>query len=125
IIQQLEAATGSLAGKRVLDFGSGVGNLCKVLLERGALVDATEPDPNARAAVTSELQIDAYTDLAELRAAKPSTRYDVITMFDVWRRPRCNVPISTVRFDAWRRATIHPDDFESCWSTLAHLIVTA
>jgi SAM-dependent methyltransferase len=94
IIQQLEEVRGSLAGKRVLDFGCGIGNLCKVLLERGARVDATEPDPNARATVRAELNVDAYKDLAELRAAQPSARYHLVTMFDVVEHLRS--PVDTL-----------------------------
>jgi trans-aconitate methyltransferase len=94
IIQQLEEAQGSLMGKRVLDFGCGIGNLCRLLLERGARVDATEPDPNARAIVRAELHIDAYTDLAELRAAQPSARYHLVTMFDVVEHLRS--PVETL-----------------------------
>src|SRR5438067_732022 len=56
LLRALQRQIGPLKGKRVLDFGCGIGTLCKLLLAQGALqVDATEPDPNARESISRDL----------------------------------------------------------------------
>jgi SAM-dependent methyltransferase len=91
IVAALERQVGSLAGRRVLDFGCGIGTLCRLVLEKGAVVHAVEPDPSARASVNRELGITVAADIDELRRREPGRIYDLITMMDVVEHLRAPV----------------------------------
>jgi len=95
VLCALQLQIGPLGGKHVLDFGCGIGTLCKLVLGHGAQhVDATEPDPNARELVSRQLGIQVMADLDELRRCRPARRYDLITMVDVIEHLRS--PIETL-----------------------------
>jgi 2-polyprenyl-3-methyl-5-hydroxy-6-metoxy-1,4-benzoquinol methylase len=90
LVDALTESVGSLAGRRVLDFGAGVGTIAGALLSQGALVDAVESNPEARQVIESALDIPVYAELDEL----PAKRYDVIVMVEViehLRNPRATL----------------------------------
>jgi 2-polyprenyl-3-methyl-5-hydroxy-6-metoxy-1,4-benzoquinol methylase len=74
---------GPLTGRTLLDFGCGVGRLCRIGRENGLKTTGIEPDAFARqrAMMTGELKV--YASVHELQAAKPEARFDIITMWDV------------------------------------------
>lgn len=78
-----EAEFGPLAGKRLLDFGCGVGRLCQIAREYGMDTAGIEADANARVAAGKTGSLRAYANLADLRGAEPGTRFDIVTMWDV------------------------------------------
>ena len=78
-----EAELGPLAGKRLLDFGCGVGRLCKVASEYGIRAVGIEPDANAREHAGKSSGLRAYANLRDLRAAHPYSKFDIVTMWDV------------------------------------------
>ena len=77
----MEHMLGPAAGNlRVLDVGSGFGSMIPMLVRYGA-VDAIEPHPRAREAL-SELGVGRVF-ASEYSAQRSGRRYDVATMFDV------------------------------------------
>jgi 2-polyprenyl-3-methyl-5-hydroxy-6-metoxy-1,4-benzoquinol methylase len=80
---QAEAASGSLTGKRLLDFGCGIGGLCRVAGEYGIQATGIEPDDNAREKVGKSGGLRAYASVGSLRDAQPEARFDIVTMWDV------------------------------------------
>ena len=76
-----------LAGKRVLDVGSGGGILCESLAERGAEMVGIDPAPGniavaARHAERSSLQIDYRATTVETLAATDE-RFDAVLVMEV------------------------------------------
>jgi cyclopropane fatty-acyl-phospholipid synthase-like methyltransferase len=78
-----EAELGPLAGKNLLDFGCGVGGLCKVAGEYGVPAMGIEPDASARKKACKSGGLRAYASLGSLREAQPDTKFDIVTMWDV------------------------------------------
>jgi len=78
-----EAELGPLAGKRLLDFGCGVGRLCRVASDYGIRAVGIEPDANAREHARKSSGLRAYASLRDLRAARPYSKFDIVTMWDV------------------------------------------
>jgi cyclopropane fatty-acyl-phospholipid synthase-like methyltransferase len=78
-----EAELGSLAGKNLLDFGCGVGGLCRVMGEYGVLAMGIEPDANAREKACKYGGLRAYACLESLRKEQPDAKFDLITVWDV------------------------------------------
>ncbi len=78
-----EAELGPLAGKRLLDFGCGVGGLCKVASEYGIRAVGIEPDAHARENARKSSGLRAYANLRDLREAHPYSKFDIVTMWDV------------------------------------------
>jgi cyclopropane fatty-acyl-phospholipid synthase-like methyltransferase len=78
-----EAEWGPLAGKSLLDFGCGVGGLCKVAGRYGVRVMGVEPEANAREKARESGGLRAYASLNNLREEEPDAEFDVITMWDV------------------------------------------
>ena len=78
-----EAELGPLAGKRLLDFGCGVGRLCKIASEYGIRAVGIEPDANAREHARKSSGLRAYASLRDLRAAHPYSKFDIVTIWDV------------------------------------------
>lgn len=66
LVRALSGATGTLAGRRVLDFGAGIGNVSAALREAGADVVAVEPSPEGRARTMAQAGILAVAGLSEL-----------------------------------------------------------
>jgi SAM-dependent methyltransferase len=77
------AELGPLAGKRLLDFGCGVGRLCRVASDYGIRAVGIEPDANAREHARKSSGLRAYASLRDLRAARPYSKFDIVTMWDV------------------------------------------
>jgi 2-polyprenyl-3-methyl-5-hydroxy-6-metoxy-1,4-benzoquinol methylase len=80
---KVEAAMGPLAGKKLLDFGCGVGGLCRVAQEHGIRATGIEPDPNAREKANKTYGLRVYSNLAHLQEAQPEAKFDIVTMWDV------------------------------------------
>ena len=78
-----EAELGPLAGKSLLDFGCGVGALCKVASEYGIRAVGIEADANAREKACESTGLKTYASLRELREAHPYSKFDMVTMWDV------------------------------------------
>jgi cyclopropane fatty-acyl-phospholipid synthase-like methyltransferase len=78
-----EAELGPLAGKSLLDFGCGVGALCKVASEYGIRAVGIEPDANAREKACESIGLRTYASLRDLREAHPYSKFDIVTMWDV------------------------------------------
>jgi len=78
-----EAELGPLAGKSLLDFGCGVGALCKVASEYGIRAVGIEADANAREKACESIGLKTYASLRELREADPYSKFDIVTMWDV------------------------------------------
>jgi cyclopropane fatty-acyl-phospholipid synthase-like methyltransferase len=78
-----EAELGPLAGKSLLDFGCGVGALCKVASEYGIRAVGIEADANAREKACESIGLNTYASLRELREAHPYSKFDIVTMWDV------------------------------------------
>jgi SAM-dependent methyltransferase len=77
------AALGSLSGKSLLDFGCGVGGLCRVAGEYGIQATGIEPDAIAREKVCKSGSLKAYPSLGSLRETHPEAKFDIVTMWDV------------------------------------------
>jgi SAM-dependent methyltransferase len=83
VFAKLEAELGPLAQKKLLDFGCGVGGLCRVTKEYGICTTAIEPDANARDEARKIGGLIVYANLAGLREAQPEMKFDIVTMWDV------------------------------------------
>ena len=81
---------GSPSGKRVLDYGCGVGTLLKVANEMGARTTGVEQSTTAREKIERAGFATAYADLDALRRAEPGAQFDWIVLCEVvehLRRP--------------------------------------
>lgn len=90
LLERLSAHFGSPAGKRVLDYGCGVGTLLKVANELGARATGVEQSATAREKITGEGFAAVYADLDALRRAEPEAAFDWIILCEViehLRRP--------------------------------------
>ncbi len=74
---------GPLRGKTLLDFGCGVGGLCRIGREYGLKTTGIEPDAFARQRAMATGALEVYASVDELQAANPEPRFDIITMWDV------------------------------------------
>lgn len=83
IVDAIVARMGSLRGRRVLDFGAGVGTVSGGLQRAGAQVVAIETAPEGRARITTDLGIASFPDVAALRAAGAADPFDLIVMVEV------------------------------------------
>jgi 2-polyprenyl-3-methyl-5-hydroxy-6-metoxy-1,4-benzoquinol methylase len=81
--QKVDAEVGPIGEKSLLDFGCGVGGLCKVAGEYGVRAIGIEPDANARKKAFESGRLRAYASLGSLREAQPDTKFDIVTMWDV------------------------------------------
>jgi 2-polyprenyl-3-methyl-5-hydroxy-6-metoxy-1,4-benzoquinol methylase len=79
----VEGILGPLAQRRVLDFGSGVGTLCKIAQTRGMSAVGIEPDPEGRRTAGAVSGLPTFASISELKAVEPNARFDLITMWDV------------------------------------------
>ncbi len=90
LLDRLAERLGSPGGKRVLDYGCGVGTLLRVAGERGALVTGIEQSPTARESMERAGFATVYSDVEALRQAEPGARFDWIILCEViehLRRP--------------------------------------
>lgn len=90
LMERLSAHFGSPAGKRVLDYGCGVGTLLKVANEFGARATGVEQSATAREQIESAGFATVYADLDALGRAEPETQFDWIVLCEViehLRRP--------------------------------------
>jgi 2-polyprenyl-3-methyl-5-hydroxy-6-metoxy-1,4-benzoquinol methylase len=80
---RFEKIAGPLAHRRVLDFGSGIGGLCKVAQATGMSAVGIEADPEGRRTAAATTGLVVYASISELKAAEPDAKFDLITMWDV------------------------------------------
>ncbi len=74
---------GPLEGRTLLDFGCGVGGLCRIGREYGLKTTGIEPDAFARQKAMTSGELNVYASVDELQAANPEARFDIITTWDV------------------------------------------
>jgi len=74
---------GPLSGKRMLDFGCGLGRLCEVAREYGIHTIGIESDACARETARRHADFGVFTNLDELEGTAPETRFDMIVMWEV------------------------------------------
>ena len=79
---RLARTVGPLLGKRLLDFGCGIGRLCQVAKKHGICPTGIEPDAEARKAARSLNSFDVFESVSELLKSG-LLKYDLITMWDV------------------------------------------
>ncbi len=96
----VEPQYGSAKGKRLLDYGCGVGHLAGVASGRGAKVMAIEADEVGRDAANASGFCRAFADIASLRRSEPAARFDWIVLWNViehlrepWRKLAEIVPL--------------------------------
>ena len=80
---RVEAVLGSLTGKSLLDFGCGLGGLCRVAREYGVKATGIEPDARARESIGKSGSLRAFASLGSLKEAQPEAKFDIVTMWDV------------------------------------------
>jgi len=68
-------------GHRLLDFGCGNGNLCRVAREFGLRPTGVEADEQARRTASQEHGVPVFESLDQLVAADPGSRFDVIVLW--------------------------------------------
>jgi 2-polyprenyl-3-methyl-5-hydroxy-6-metoxy-1,4-benzoquinol methylase len=83
VFAKAEAEMGPLAGKNLLDFGCGVGRLCRIAAEQSICTVGIEPDSNARDKASKTGGLSVYPNLADLREGEPEAKFDILTMWDV------------------------------------------
>ncbi len=79
LLHMLEARYGSIAGRRVLDYGCGAGPLLRIAKALGAEVVGVEQSANARALARQD-GTQVYANITELRRAEPDARFDWILL---------------------------------------------
>lgn len=90
LLDHIAARFGPVSGKRVLDYGCGVGTLLKVAKDCGAQPIGIEQSDAARETIRREGLADVFADIAALRKADPAARFDWIILGEViehLRRP--------------------------------------
>jgi len=81
--QEAHAKFGPLAGRKLLDFGCGVGKLCQIAREYGIQTTGIEADSCARQIAGKSGALRVHASLDELRATEPGARFEIITLWDV------------------------------------------
>src|SRR5260370_5340367 len=74
---------GSLAGKSLLDYGCGLGRLCRTAGNSSLRATRVDFDGYARQAASKIPGLRVYPDIGHLRSADPDARFDIITMWEV------------------------------------------
>lgn len=84
IVHAIEARMGSLRGRRILDFGAGIGTVTGGLHRAGADVVAIETAPQGRARIVADVGIPSFPDLAALISSGTADRpFDLVVMVEV------------------------------------------
>lgn len=73
---------GEVAGKSLLDYGCGKGNLCRMASEFGMDVVGIEPDESARAQASTGNSNGVFASLSDLQRAHPNRQFDLICLWD-------------------------------------------
>jgi 2-polyprenyl-3-methyl-5-hydroxy-6-metoxy-1,4-benzoquinol methylase len=82
LVKTLVARIGPLAGRRVLDFGAGIGVFADDLRALGATVVCVEPDPEARTQIAAR-GLPCYPTLEDLKAGQATAPFDLVTAIEV------------------------------------------
>jgi len=87
ILQQFFARAaaefGGLAGRRILDFGCGIGTLCHIARDLAMRPTGIEPDCCARSKARESGLFAVYPSLVDLLATEPDARFDFIVLWEV------------------------------------------
>jgi 2-polyprenyl-3-methyl-5-hydroxy-6-metoxy-1,4-benzoquinol methylase len=83
LFAQVERRSGRLAGKRLLDYGCGIGTLCGVARSYGMPAYGIEADLNARAIAAGEGSICVFSDIEDLLSKDPAAKFDVVILWQV------------------------------------------
>jgi 2-polyprenyl-3-methyl-5-hydroxy-6-metoxy-1,4-benzoquinol methylase len=78
VIRQLDG----VAGKSLLDYGCGKGNLCRLASELGMEVVGVEPDEAARSQAATRISNQVFAQLPDLQRAHPNRQFDLICLWD-------------------------------------------
>jgi 2-polyprenyl-3-methyl-5-hydroxy-6-metoxy-1,4-benzoquinol methylase len=78
IIRQFDG----VAGKSLLDYGCGVGHLCRLASELGMEAVGIEPDEAARAQGSTRMSNGVFAHLSDLQRAHPKRQFDLICLWD-------------------------------------------
>lgn len=83
IADAIVSRMGPLRGRRVLDFGAGIGRLTAELARAGAEVVAIETAPVGRARIQADVGVMAFPDLTQMVAAGAGGPFDLVVMVEV------------------------------------------
>jgi 2-polyprenyl-3-methyl-5-hydroxy-6-metoxy-1,4-benzoquinol methylase len=78
VIRQLNG----VASRSLLDYGCGIGNLCRLACEFGMEVVGIESDEAARTQTSTDLSIEVFGRLSDLQRAHPGRQFDLICLWD-------------------------------------------
>jgi 2-polyprenyl-3-methyl-5-hydroxy-6-metoxy-1,4-benzoquinol methylase len=73
---------GGVAGRSLLDYGCGIGNLCRLARELGMEVVGIESDEAARTQTSTNLSIAVFGLLSDLQRTDPNRQFDMICLWD-------------------------------------------
>lgn len=118
VFQRLAGELGSLSGKKILDYGCGIGSLCRVALKYGMRPTGIEADPVAREQAGRSASFAVYENLDALRATEPAVEFDMVCLWEViehlrdpWQdlenlrrvlKPHGRVVVSTPNANGWK-----------------------
>jgi 2-polyprenyl-3-methyl-5-hydroxy-6-metoxy-1,4-benzoquinol methylase len=71
-----------VAGKSLLDYGCGKGNLCRLAREIGMEVVGIEPDEAARTQASATISNEVFAHLSGLQRAHPNRQFDLICLWE-------------------------------------------
>jgi 2-polyprenyl-3-methyl-5-hydroxy-6-metoxy-1,4-benzoquinol methylase len=83
LVDSLAAGIGPLAGRRILDFGAGIGTVTGLLVEAGADLVAVELDAAGRDKIRAKFAVPVVADLEQLHTLDDRRPFDVIVMVEV------------------------------------------
>ncbi len=83
IADAIVSRMGPLRGRRVLDFGAGIGRLSAELARAGAEVVAVETATEGRARIQADVGVMAFPDIQHMVAAGAGAPFDLVVMVEV------------------------------------------
>ncbi len=83
VFARLAQKTGPLAGKAILDYGCGRGDLCAVASELKLIPTGIEFDDNARLEAAHNGRFSVYKDIDSLVQKEPLKKFDLVVLWQV------------------------------------------